>query len=1806
MTTKSKIEQTLIAELESESASAYKKVFEKESVSKEPRQEKKDTAPPRQPSLALKQSEERFRRLFETAQDGILLLDAESGVITEANPFIRNLLGYPEDELIGKRLWEIGAFIDIKDSKLAFEELLRNEYIRYEDLPLRTKTGAVREVEFVSNVYRVKRKKVIQCNIRDVTERKMAEKLIRESEERYRRLFEAAQDGILILDGVTGTITDANPFIIDSLGYSLQELRGKMLWEIGAFADVKESKAAFEELQQKEYIRYDDLPLKTKAGIHRHVEFVSNVYLVSGKKVIQCNIRDITDRRDSLVALIHERNMIQSMMDNTPDQIYFKDRDSRFLRMSASVAEKFGVTDPLQLVGKKDSDYFSDEHSRSAFNDEQKIIETGTPLINMEERETWPDGRVSWASTTKLPFRDASGQIIGTFGISRDVTGRKQAEQVLKESEKRFKTLFDQAPLAIALLDLEGRPIHANETLSTMVGYTKEELSRMKFTDFTYPDDIDKDLGQFVDLIEGKISKYEMEKRFIHKNGNIVWVNLSVTILRDEQGGQLEVLGIAEDITKRKRTEMALRESNEKFHQLANNITDAFWIRSPDMKEVHYISPAFEQIWGRTVESLYANPQEWPEFIHPADRERVRQAFESLTGENVSLDVEYRIVRPDGEIRLVHVRGFQVRNDHNMLIRHIGIVADITERKHAEDLQRETERRFKEMLENIDLLALLLDREGRVTFCNEYLLRLTGYTRERVIGQNWFAMFIPPELNIEQVFIESMANGSLPQHNENELITAAGERRIISWNNIELRDIDGHLIGSSSIGEDITERKHAEQLLRASEEKFRNLIETLPDGFYRSTAAGRFLDVNPMLVKMLGYGTKDELMQIDIPSELYFTREDRSTHSGDQKDGLVTETNLLRKKDGGSIWVEDRCRYLTDTSGNIQFHEGIMRDISDRRLADEKLKKSEEKYRGIFENIQDVFFETRLDGTIEELSPSIAAASKGQYHREDLLGHSMFDYYCDATERKTLIEELQKKGTVSDFEVTMKNRDGSKIQCSVSSTLQYDAQGRPERIIGSLRDITERIIAQEAMRTSEERFRLLFDNSIDGILVTRPDGSIDSANSAACRIFGATEEEIIALGRNGVVNTEDPRLSAALRERDFTGTFSGELSLKRKDGSIFPGEISTSLYNDTKGNLISSMSIRDISERKEAEKQIALLAHTLKSIIECVSVTDMNNTILFVNAAFLETYGFAEEEIVGNDISLIRSVHQPSESVGGILSATLAGGWSGELLNRKKNGEEFPVSLSTSCVRDENGNAVALVGVATDITERRHDEIHLQKSEERYRRLVEFSPSAIIVHNHVTIIYVNPAAIKLLAARDASELIGKPIRDFLHNDHKESARLRPPTSGSNPALPLSKEKFLRLDGVTIDVEVVSLLIDYDGISAMQDVVRDVTDQNKIQQELFQSQKSQSIGTLAGGIAHDFNNILGIILGYTHIIGKAGPNGKNMTESLAAINQAVNRGAALVRQILTFARKTETSFEPVSITDLVHELVSMLSQTFPKVITFTVQIPADIPFIFADRTQMHQVLLNLCVNARDAMPKGGGISITAGMLPGDSVKELFPAADQQWYICLTVSDTGEGMNETTRERIFDPFFTTKPQGKGTGLGLSVVYGVVQAHHGFISVTSVPNKGTTFQIYLPSPETTQKNIEPRNDIAVSDGGTETILLVEDEVLLLDMTRFLLESCGYTVLVAHDGAEAVDVFTNHHAEISLVITDLGLPVMTGLEEYLKLREVDSNVTVIFASGFFDTDVRSELIANGAKYFLQKPYVATEMLKMIRDALQ
>jgi len=510
--------------------------------------------------------------------------------------------------------------------------------------------------------------------------------------------------------------------------------------------------------------------------------------------------------------------------------------------------------------------------------------------------------------------------------------------------------------------------------------------------------------------------------------------------------------------------------------------------------------------------------------------------------------------------------------------------------------------------------------------------------------------------------------------------------------------------------------------------------------------------------------------------------------------------------------------------------------------------------------------------------------------------------------------------------------------------------------------------------------------------------------------------------------------------------------------------------------------------------------------------------------------------------------------------------------------------------------------------ERRRTEEALRESEDRYRGMFEGSKDAIYFSTvDGKFIDINPAGIELFGYSSKEEILATTIYQNNYFDSNRYTR---------------RNELIQRDGVVKDFEFT--LKRKDGTSAIvlettlpvqdihgnvmmyRSILRDVTKQKQLEAQFIQAQKMESMGTLAGGIAHDFNNILGIILGYSGLLEEKRANPQEFSEYVSVIVQATNRGAALVQQILTFARKTDASFRQINLVHAAYEILAMLKDTFPKTIVMKGVFAKDIPNIYADGTQIHQVLLNLCLNARDAMPDGGLITLKTELISNDQVRERFPSADQEAYVCLSVTDGGEGMAEEMLPKIFDPFFTTKRVGKGTGLGLSVVYGVMKSHLGFIDVKSKPNHGTTFLLYFPVATSTthQTDMQTQKDSFQLEG-TETILYIEDEDFIRDMVRLSLQSKGYDVYTAQDGITAVQLYEHHKDKIDLVLTDIGLPGMTGIDAFKKLKELNPDVHVIFTSGYLEPDAREKLFSDGARAFIQKPYQQGAILKTIREVL-
>ena len=384
-----------------------------------------------------------------------------------------------------------------------------------------------------------------------------------------------------------------------------------------------------------------------------------------------------------------------------------------------------------------------------------------------------------------------------------------------------------------------------------------------------------------------------------------------------------------------------------------------------------------------------------------------------------------------------------------------------------------------------------------------------------------------------------------------------------------------------------------------------------------------------------------------------------------------------------------------------------------------------------------------------------------------------------------------------------------------------------------------------------------------------------------------------------------------------------------------------------------------------------------------------------------------------------------------------------------------------------------------------------------------------------------------------------------------------------------------------------------------------TKRKRLEQQLIQAQKMEGLGTLAGGIAHDFNNILAIILGYTNKLESAHAKPNEFPGAIKVIKDAVERGAALVQQLLTSARQTEARFSSVDLNALVRDLERMLQATFPKMINFNLELDPELPLVTADKSQLHQVLLNLCVNARDAMPSGGTLTLATSITAGADLTETFTGVTADSYACIRIRDTGVGMSLQVKSHIFEPFFTTKARGKGTGLGLSVVYGVVNNHRGFVQVESEPGAGTSFIVYLPVKHAAAEQLGPDRTGAPRQNIPQTILLVEDEDMLRELGVSILESEGFRVLQAKDGVEAVALFETHSDDIGLVVCDLGLPRLGGREAFLKMKENRPGVRAIVASGYLEPTIRSEMLKAGVIDTIQKPYDFNDLLAKIRSVI-
>lgn len=619
------------------------------------------------------------------------------------------------------------------------------------------------------------------------------------------------------------------------------------------------------------------------------------------------------------------------------------------------------------------------------------------------------------------------------------------------------------------------------------------------------------------------------------------------------------------------------------------------------------------------------------------------------------------------------------------------------------------------------------------------------------------------------------------------------------------------------------------------------------------------------------------------------------------------------------------------------------------------------------------------------------------------------------------------------------------------------------------------------------------------------------------------------------------------------------------------------------------------AERKVAEERILEQAALLDEARDAICVTDLDQRILFWNRSAERLYGWAFHEAIGQ--SSINLLQQNGVALDAMKRLIQVGGWHGELKQTTRSGSQLIVESRWTLIRNGDNSPKSILIINTDVTKRKKAE---EKIREQAALLDKASDAILLCDLRQEIVYWNEGATRLYGWT-AAEALGRNAEDLLFDHLTQDARSDVFNSGEWTGELRHVHKH---DGKELTVLSRQTLVRNDATGAVSilHINSDITEKKRLEEQFLRTQRLQNLGSIAGGVAHDLNNILSPIMMAVEMM-QSEPESRDNSQLLEIAGSSAMRGAAMVKQILSFVRGTDDQKVSLQLSSVIQEVVRLVTDTFPRNIQIKTHLASELPETVGNPTQFHQVLMNLCVNSRDAMPAGGALTIKA--VPVVLHDRFFPQENERvsgCFIELSVADTGDGMPLDVQKRIFEPFFSTKAPGKGTGLGLSTVLSIIKSHGGYLEVLSAPGQGTTFQIYLPTDADAAAPAPAACTAKLEPGRGERVLVVDDEIALLEIVSATLSAYNYSVLTATAGPEGLALFADQHAEIDLVITDMNMPAMGSMDLIEALRSIRKDIKIIQVSGLpmEMADCKPETSA-----FLNKPFTVNALLSTIRTCL-
>jgi two-component system, cell cycle sensor histidine kinase and response regulator CckA len=882
------------------------------------------------------------------------------------------------------------------------------------------------------------------------------------------------------------------------------------------------------------------------------------------------------------------------------------------------------------------------------------------------------------------------------------------------------------------------------------------------------------------------------------------------------------------------------------------------------------------------------------------------------------------------------------------------------------------------------------------------------------------------------------------------------------------------------------------------------------------------------------------------------------------------------------------------------------------------LRQSEERFFKLFHASANPMAITSIqNGKVLDINRT--GASLCGYKREELIGSTTLGrhLWVYPQQRNEVVKQLQEEGAVHNINVELLNAESGDSRTVLFSANPITMDNEP-CLLSILVDITAREKESNDLRESEEKYRTLVENSLQGLAIIQ-DSRIVFCNTAFAKMLEYSIEEIVALSPKQLEVLVHPDDRSFFIDCDNDGSGKSPVSPRfecrgiRKDGTVVWLEVFSSAI-DYHGKPAIQSAFIDITERKNAEialresdERFRLIAETIDEIFWMNDAE--NQRVLYVSPAHDRIWQYPRQSLYDNPKCFYDHIHPDDRDRTAEQMALMKTGQPVDYEYRiiRPDGSIRQIWDRGFPVVDKTGRINRFVGVAQDVTARRQTEAAVKESREYLNRVINCIKDPIFVKDRQhRFVLVNEASCEFSGVPRA-RMLGHTGFDAMPTEQAAILWEQEEKIFNTGKEVVTEEELINGRGEARSImSKKALLIDNKGNKQIVGVLRDITEYKRLESQFAQAQKMEAIGVLAGGIAHDFNNLLSVIKGYAEMLMEDFDLGDRRRADVEQIEKAGQRAAALISQLLAFGRKQMLQPEILDLNGIVADMSAMLRRLIGEDIELAAVAQPDLGSINADPGQVQQIIMNIAVNSRDAMPSGGKLTIeTANADLDENYVREHPIVAPGSYVMLAISDNGIGMDAETQSRIFEPFFTTKEKGKGTGLGLSTVYGIVKQSNGFIWVYSEPGKGTTFKIYFPrvKGEISQTASEVNSECGSCKG--ETVLIAEDEEAVRALASRMLRARGYSVLEASDGVEALRLAQEYVGPIHLVLTDVIMPGMGGSMLVHQLEEARPGIKSLYISGYADNSIVHHGVLDSTVAFLQKPFTLEGLTRKLREVI-